>query len=199
MGRYLIVGLGNPGLQYAANRHNIGFRCLDLLASVHGLMFSKNLRDASLALGTIEEQPVVLAKPQTFMNESGKAVEGLLHFYRIPLERLLVVYDDLDLPLGALRLRPEGGAGGHKGVESVIAHLGGQRGFPRLRIGIGRPPGHMDAAAYVLQDFSPEELPVVEEVLTRAVQAIKMWLRQGIEAAMNSFNHRRIPSAPKPT
>ena len=189
MESYLIVGLGNPGPQYVASRHNIGFRCLERLAAAHDLAFHKRQKQAQVARGTIHGQPVILAKPQTFMNESGRAVVPLAHFYRVVLERLLVVYDDLDLPLGAVRLRPEGGSGGHKGMRSVIEHLGSQD-FPRLRIGIGRPPGRMDPAAYVLQDFSADEEPLLEGTLERAVVAIETWLREGIEAAMEQCNRR---------
>jgi len=184
---YLIAGLGNPGPKYTANRHNIGFRCLERLAAAHDLAFDRRQKRARVALGTIQGRRVVLAKPQTFMNESGRAVAPLVHFYKVPLERLLVVYDDLDLPLGTIRLRPEGGSGGHKGMRSIIEHLGSQE-FPRLRIGIGRPPGHMDPAAYVLQDFSTEEETLLDEVLERAVAAIETWLTEGIEAAMERYN-----------
>ncbi|RLC86753.1 MAG: aminoacyl-tRNA hydrolase [Chloroflexi bacterium] len=184
---YLIAGLGNPGPKYTANRHNIGFRCLERLAAAHDLAFDRRQKRARVALGTIQGRRVVLAKPQTFMNESGRAVAPLAHFYKVPLERLLVVYDDLDLPLGTIRLRPEGGSGGHKGMRSIIEHLGSQE-FPRLRIGIGRPPGQMDPAAYVLQDFSTEEETLLDEVLERAVAAIETWLTEGIEAAMERYN-----------
>ncbi len=184
---YLIVGLGNPGPQYVANRHNVGFRCIELLSTAHDLVFDKQQKRARVALGTVCGQRVVLVRPQTFMNESGRAVAPLARFYKAPVNRLLVVYDDLDLPLGALRLRPEGGSGGHKGMRSVIEHLGG-RDFPRLRIGIGRPPGRMDPAAYVLQDFLADEEPLLEETLERAVTAIETWLCEGIEAAMSRCN-----------
>jgi PTH1 family peptidyl-tRNA hydrolase len=123
------------------------------------------------------------------MNESGRAVVPLVRFYQVPIDRMLVIYDDLDLPLGALRLRAEGGSGGHKGMRSVIQHLGTQ-GLPRLRIGIGRPPGRMDPAAYVLQDFSPDEELLLEETLERAVVAVETWLQEGIEAARNRCVHR---------
>jgi len=190
MDRYLIVGLGNPEPKYAANRHNVGFRCLDRLAALHGLSFERRQKHARVALGTLAGCAVVLAKPQTFMNESGRAVAELAAFYRVELERLLVVYDDIDLPLGTLRLRPDGGSGGHRGMRSIIEHLGQKTGFPRLRIGVGRPPGQMEAAAYVLQDFGAQELPVLDETLVRAVRAIELWLSAGIEAAMNYANQR---------
>jgi PTH1 family peptidyl-tRNA hydrolase len=184
---YLIAGLGNPGLQYAANRHNVGFRCVERLAARNDLAFDKRQKRARVASGIVHEWRVILVKPQTFMNESGRSVVPLAHFYKVPPERLLVVYDDLDLPLGALRMRPEGGSGGHKGMRSIAEHLGG-RNFPRLRIGIGRPPGRMDPAAYVLQDFSAEEGPLLDETLERAVTAIELWLREGVEAAMSQYN-----------
>jgi PTH1 family peptidyl-tRNA hydrolase len=185
--RYLIVGLGNPGLKYAANRHNVGFRCLQHLAAAHSLSFDKRQKKARVALGAICGRRVVLAQPQTFMNHSGRSVAPLMRFYKVPVERLLVVYDDLDLPLGTLRVRPEGGSGGHKGMRSIIAQLGDQD-FARLRIGIGRPPGQMDPAAYVLQGFAADEEPVVEETLERVVAAIETWLAEGVEMAMSRHN-----------
>lgn len=183
----LVLGLGNPGARYARNRHNVGFRCLRRLAAVHGLEFRRRQKRALVAVGTIRDQPVALALPQTFMNESGRAAAPLAKFYHVPLDCLLVVYDDLDLPLGALRLRPQGGSGGHRGVQSVIEHLG-NTAFPRLRIGIGRPPPQMDPADYVLQDFSADEEPRIEEALERAVAAIETWLLEGIEQAMSVRN-----------
>jgi PTH1 family peptidyl-tRNA hydrolase len=185
--RYLIVGLGNPGLKYAANRHNVGFRCLERLAAAHNLTFDKQQKKARVTLGAICGRRVVLAQPQTFMNDSGQAVAPLAQFYQVPPERLLIVYDDLDLPPGTLRMRPEGGSGGHKGVRSIIEQLGDES-FARLRIGIGRPPGQMDPAAYVLQDFAADEEPVVEEALERAVAAVETWLTEGVEMAMSRHN-----------
>jgi PTH1 family peptidyl-tRNA hydrolase len=182
----LIVGLGNPGPKYAANRHNAGFRCVERLGSALGVDFKRQKR-AHVALGDFHGRRIVLAKPQTFMNESGQAVVPLAHFYKVPIERLLIVYDDLDLQPGTLRLRPGGGSGGHKGMRSIIEHLGAQD-FTRLRIGIGRPPGRMDPAAYVLQDFTTDEELVLQETLDRALSAIETWLCEGIEAAMNRSN-----------
>lgn len=184
---YLIAGLGNPGPQYADNRHNVGFRCVERLAALHGLIFDKRQKRALVALGTVREQRVILAKPQTFMNESGRALVPLARFYKVQPERLLVIYDDLDLPQGTVRLRPGGGSGGHKGMRSIAKHLADQ-GFPRLRIGIDRPPGRMDPAAYVLQDFSAAEVPLLEETLERAAAAIETWLYDGVEAAMSRHN-----------
>lgn len=183
----LIVGLGNPGPKYAANRHNVGFRCVERLGSALGASFDKRQKRASVAQGDFHGQRIVLAKPRTFMNESGQAVVPLARFYKVPVDRLLVVYDDLDLPLGTLRMRPGGGSGGHNGMRSIIEHLG-TLDFPRLRIGIGRPPGAMDPAAYVLQDFSADEELVLEETLERALIAVEAWVGEGIEAAMNRCN-----------
>jgi PTH1 family peptidyl-tRNA hydrolase len=184
---YLIVGLGNPGPKYAANRHNVGFMCLERLAAAHSLTFDKRQKRAHVALGAIRGLRVVLAQPQTFMNDSGQAVVPLAQFYQVPPARLLVVYDDLDLPPGMLRLRPEGSSGGHKGMHSIIEQLGSSD-FARLRIGIGRPPGQMDAAAYVLQDFSADEMPLIEKALERAVAAIETWLVEGVVMAMSRHN-----------
>jgi PTH1 family peptidyl-tRNA hydrolase len=184
---YLIVGLGNPGPKYVANRHNVGFMCLERLAAAHSLTFDKRQKRAHVALGAIRGLRVVLAQPQTFMNDSGQAVVPLAQFYQVPPARLLVVYDDLDLPPGTLRVRPEGGSGGHKGMHSIIEQLGSSD-FARLRIGIGRPPGQMDAAAYVLQDFSADEMPLIEKALERAVAAIETWLVEGVVMAMSRHN-----------
>nr|WP_290665192.1 aminoacyl-tRNA hydrolase [Ardenticatena sp.] len=184
---YLIVGLGNPGPQYARNRHNVGFQVLDRLAGRHGLTFSRTMHRALVAEGRIDGRRVLLAKPLTYMNNSGEAVGALVRSFDIPLEQVLVVYDDIDLPPGALRLRPKGGSGGQRGMRSIIHHLGTEA-FPRLRIGIGRPPERMDVAAYVLQNFSPDEELDMEEVRERAVDAIETWLREGLQAAMNRFN-----------
>jgi PTH1 family peptidyl-tRNA hydrolase len=182
----LIVGLGNPGRQYARNRHNVGFQCLDRLAQAHGLLFGNRRARASLASGKTSGVRVVLAKPRTYMNLSGQAVGPLVRFYKLSLDDILVIYDDLDLPLGTIRLRPEGGSGGHKGMRSIIEALGSQA-FPRLRVGIGRPPGN-DAVSYVLKDFTADEQITLESVYEKVVAAVELFLREGIEAAMNTYN-----------
>ena len=183
----LIVGLGNPGREYAGNRHNVGFMTADRWAAAHALAFSKIQHHAVIAVGRSGQRRIIAAKPQTYMNESGRAVGALLRFYKIPVEQLLVMFDDLDLPFGAIRLRADGGAGGHNGMRSIIQHLGGNQ-FARLRIGIGRPPGRMDPAAFVLQDFSREEAAELGDLLDRAGQAIDAFLTAGVTAAMNQFN-----------
>jgi len=183
----LIAGLGNPGREYRKNRHNIGFMAIDALAESLGVRMMRVQSKAIIGTGTYMEQKIVLAKPQTFMNLSGEAVSALVRFYKVPFERLLVVHDDIDLPAGTLRLRPGGGTGGQKGIASIIQKTGTQN-FPRLRLGVGRPPGQMDAAAYVLQDFSGAEEILVKLMLDRAVKAMQCYMEQGLEQAMNQFN-----------
>ena len=184
--RFLIVGLGNPGRNHAFNRHNVGFMAIDRLALAQGIDLRRVQSKAIVGNGRLAERAVILAKPQTFMNLSGEAVGALASFYRIPPRAVLVVYDELDIPFGAIRLREKGGAGGHNGMRSIIQHLGND--FPRLRLGIGRPPGRMDAAAYVLQDFGRDELPLVSEMLATAGQAIASFVRDGIDLTMSRFN-----------
>lgn len=184
---YLVAGLGNPGREYAANRHNVGFMLVDRLAARLGASFSRLESKALVCKAEYQGRRMILAKPQTYMNLSGQAVGGLLNYYKVPLGNLLVAYDDVDLPLGTLRLRPGGGSAGQKGMQSIIERLGSQD-FPRLRIGIDRPPGRMDAAAYVLQDFSRQQVEFLTPVLERAVDAVLVFVTQGLEAAMNQFN-----------
>lgn len=183
----LIVGLGNPGPEYARHRHNIGFQVVDALAAAHGLNFDELQHKARVASGMIGGSPVVLARPLTYMNRSGEPVGPLVRSHHVPLDELLVIYDDLDLPLGTLRLRSKGGSGGHRGMRSIIRQLGTE-GFPRLRVGIGRPPAGVDPADYVLSPFTEDELPMVVDVRERAVAVIECWLEEGIEAAMTEFN-----------
>jgi PTH1 family peptidyl-tRNA hydrolase len=185
-GYKLIVGLGNPGIEYARNRHNVGFLVLDRFAESHSITFSRRRFNARLAEGVIEGRRVLLAKPQTYMNLSGSAVGKLVSFHQIPIHDIIVVYDDLDLPLGRMRLRARGGAGGHHGMESIVAALG-HADFARLRIGIGRPASREDVD-HVLGNFNDEERSIVEETVTRAVEALDIWLTAGIEEAMNRFN-----------
>jgi PTH1 family peptidyl-tRNA hydrolase len=184
---FLIVGLGNPGREYRQNRHNVGFMAVDRLAERLGVTFTRLEAKALVTKGDYQGRRIILAKPQTYMNLSGQATRALLNFYKVPLPNLLVVYDDVDLPLGSLRMRPGGGSAGQRGMESIIDRLGSQD-FPRLRLGIGRPPGRMDAAEYVLHDFSPAEKNTVAAALDRAVQAILIFASEGLEAAMNRFN-----------
>jgi len=184
---YLIVGLGNPGPRYHHNRHNVGFMVLDALADTANIPIRRVEFRALIGKGEYAEERLILAKPQTFMNNSGQAVGALVRFYKIPIERLIVVHDDLDLPYGTLRLRPRGGAGGQRGMGSIMAKLNTQD-FARLRVGLGRPPGRMDPSDYVLHDFDPPEEEILPEVLASAVDAIRMFLKDGIERAMSEFN-----------
>jgi PTH1 family peptidyl-tRNA hydrolase len=189
----LIAGLGNPGKQYANTRHNVGFQLLDRLAEKHELRFDKMLNRGIAALGSIADQRVILIKPQTFMNVSGECIAPTAKYYKCELQDVLIVYDELDLPQGRLRMRPSGSAGGHNGIKSIITRMGGQD-FPRLRVGIGRPPGRMDSAAYVLQPFTSSEKIEMNETYDRAIDGIERWLRDGIEKAMNVVNINLAPS-----
>lgn len=184
---FLLVGLGNPGREYRGNRHNVGFMTIDRLSEAFGIKISKVQAKALIGIGSWEGRKIILAKPQTYMNLSGDSVGSLLRYYKVPLTQLIVAHDDLDLPVGTLRLRPGGGSAGQKGIASTINKVGTQN-FPRLRIGIGRPPGQMVAADYVLQDFSKADQEIMAPTLDRAVDAIKLFVREGLDAAMNQFN-----------
>jgi len=187
MQTYLIIGLGNPGREYRETRHNVGFMLLDHMAVKLNTRFARLQSKALVANAIYQERKVILAKPQTFMNLSGQSVQGLIHFYKIPMENLLIAHDDLDLPVGTIRIRPDGGSAGQKGMSSTIERLGTDE-FPRLRLGIGRPPGQMQAPDFVLQDFSKADLMVISETLSLAVEAALMWVTIGLEAAMNKYN-----------
>jgi PTH1 family peptidyl-tRNA hydrolase len=184
---FLIVGLGNPGAEFRHNRHNVGFMLIDCLVDRLGESFSRLESNSLLTKAKYQGKRLLLAKPQTFMNLSGQAVSRLMKYYKIPLESLLIVYDDVDLPLESIRIRPNGGAGGHKGVASIIERLGTNE-FPRLRLGIGRPPGRKNAAAHVLQNFTKEENVFLEVTLERAVDAVLVFVSAGLETAMNKYN-----------
>ena len=186
-GPYLIVGLGNPGRIHENNRHNVGFMLLSRLCGKLGGSFGQVEARALIYKAIYQGERVILVKPQTYMNNSGSAVSSLVRFYRIPLENMLVAYDDVDLPLGTLRLRPFGGSAGQKGMQSIIERLGTDE-FPRLRIGTGRPPGKKEAADYVLQDFPPDEAGLLNETLDRGVEAVLTYLKDGLERAMNLYN-----------
>jgi len=184
---FLIVGLGNPGPDYRYNRHNIGFRTLDAFASTLDIPIQRVEMRALVGKGLLDDQRLILVKPQTYMNHSGRSVAPLVRFYKVPFENLLVVHDDLDLPFGTLRLRPLGGTGGQRGMESIVAELSSEN-FARLRMGIGRPPGRMDPADYVLHNFDPPQEEMLPELFHRAINAIRMFIIEGIEPAMNAFN-----------
>jgi PTH1 family peptidyl-tRNA hydrolase len=185
--QYLITGLGNPGREYRASRHNIGFMLVDRLAGRLGVIFSRLETKALVTKAEYSGRRIMLAKPQTFMNLSGQAVGSLVRFYKVPLENLLVVYDEVDLPFGTIRIRPGGGSAGHRGMASIIERLGTQD-YPRMRLGIGRPPGHMEAADYVLQDFSRADGEALALFLDRAVDAVLVFIAQGLMTAMTQYN-----------
>ena len=181
----LIVGLGNPGRVYVNNRHNVGFRCINYFARAHRIPIRERRARARLGIGEVAGKRVVLAKTRTYMNLSGQAVSRLVRHFTVPLEDLVVICDDLDLPLGKVRIRERGGSGGHKGMESIIDSLGSQD-FPRIRVGIGRPDG--DEISYVLSDFTAGEREVVKEAVAKVAEALHCILTEGIEAAMNRYN-----------
>jgi PTH1 family peptidyl-tRNA hydrolase len=185
----LVVGLGNPGEAYARTRHNVGFRCVGRFARLQGIHIDRQQCRARVGIGNIDGDEVVVAKPRTFMNASGESVHLLVKKFEISLHDLLVVHDDIDLPLGKIRLRQGGGSGGHKGMDSIIACLGSQD-FPRIRIGIGRPEGEEEeeTVAHVLGAFSAQESKIIDETIPKVVEALRCFLIEGIEAAMNKYN-----------
>jgi peptidyl-tRNA hydrolase, PTH1 family len=189
----LIVGLGNPGKTYAYNRHNVGFQCLNYFAKLHSIRFDRRQCRARVGIGKLRGEKLLLAKPGTFVNLSGNSVAGLVYKHNIPVSDLLVIYDDLDLPLGKIRLRQSGSSGGHKGMNSIISALGSED-FPRIRVGIGRPEAEEQSVSeeaivnYVLSDFSPQEEATIKPVIARVAEAIDCFFTQGIEAAMSKFN-----------
>ncbi|SNR49837.1 aminoacyl-tRNA hydrolase [Actinomadura mexicana] len=184
---WLVVGLGNPGPSYAKNRHNAGFMVLDVLASRAGGRFKSHRARADVLEGRLAGARVVLAKPRSFMNESGGPVKGLRDFYKVPVERVVVVHDELDIPFGAVRLKQGGGDNGHNGLRSITKSLGAKE-YPRVRFGVGRPPGRMDAAAFVLKDFSAAERKELDFGVDRAADAVEALLTDGLAAAQNAFH-----------
>jgi peptidyl-tRNA hydrolase len=189
----LIVGLGNPGKDYAHNRHNVGFHCLNYFAKRHSIKFDRKQCQARIGIGEVEGEKLLLAKPRTYVNLSGRAVAPLVRKHNISLSNLLIIYDDLDLPLGKMRIRQNGGSGGHKGMKSIISALASED-FPRIRVGIGRPQmeelsNNEDIIVnYVLGDFSPQEKQLIKSAITTVAEALDYFLIQGIEAAMSKFN-----------
>jgi len=185
----VIVGLGNPGVRYKANRHNIGFQVVDRLAEANHIRNSTKRLKSFYGAGKIDSEEVVLAKPMTFMNRSGEAVTRLVDFFNVGMEDLIVVHDDLDLPLGRLRFKRRGGDGGHQGLRSIIEAMG-ENTFLRLKVGIGRPPRGMEAADYVLSDFDEIQQPLLSEVLSCAAEALTVLLSEGLQTAMNRYQKK---------
>ena len=185
---FLVVGLGNPGAEYAKTRHNAGFLLVEKLAGRWKANWALEKKfNARIAKAEQDERRVLLCEPQTFMNSSGESVGPLAQFFRVPISRLLVAVDDADIPFGEIRLRPSGSSGGHHGLESIEQHLG-TREFARLRIGIGRKDGAREITDYVLGRFSAAETELAEKVLTRAADQTEVWLKAGIQKAMSQFN-----------
>ena len=186
----IIAGLGNPTKEYEGTRHNIGFSVIDKLADKYNISMNEKKHKAICGKGMIEGEKVILLKPQTYMNLSGESVVDAVNFYKVdPEEDVIIIYDDLDLDVGKLRIRAKGSAGGHNGMKNIIAHLGTQV-FPRIRVGVGAKPKDWDLADYVLGRFPKEELPEIEAGRETACEAVKIIVSQGVEAAMNRINGR---------
>ncbi|KAF7813798.1 peptidyl-tRNA hydrolase, chloroplastic [Senna tora] len=185
---WLIVGLGNPGKKYAGTRHNVGFEMVDAIAEAEGIPISSVSFKALFGKGIIGDVPVILAKPQTFMNSSGESVGAIVSYYKIPLKQVLVIFDDLDLPFAKLRLLPKGGHGGQNGMKSVISHFKGSSDFPRLRIGIGRPPGKMDPVSFVLRPFTKQEREELDFTFQKGVEAVRILLLEGFNKSATFVN-----------
>ena len=190
---YIIAGLGNPTLQYEGTRHNVGFDVIDTLADKYNISVDAIKIRAFIGKGMIEGQKVILVKPQTYMNLSGESIRGLVDYYKIDVEHeLLVIYDDISLDVGQLRIRKKGSAGGHNGIKNIIANLGTQN-FPRIKVGVGEKPKKYDLADYVLSHFSKAERELMEEGYQKAVKAVEMLLDGEMEAAMNEYNRKVKP------
>jgi PTH1 family peptidyl-tRNA hydrolase len=185
--RWLIAGLGNPGPEFAANRHNLGYLVADELAERAGVRFKRDRSGAQVATGRIAGIPVVLAKPMTFMNVSGRPVAAVRAFYKVPADRIVVIHDELDIPFDTIRLKLGGGDNGHNGLRSVTTALG-SRDYYRIRIGIGRPPGRMDPADFVLRNFSAAEREALPVLLSRSADAAAVLLDRGLATAQNEFH-----------
>lgn len=186
----VIVGLGNPGLKYTKTRHNLGFWVVDLLSERWQIPLTKHKFKAKYGEGVIRGERVILVKPQTFMNRSGETVGDIVRFYQLAIEDLLVIYDDLALIPGLIRIKRSGSAGGHNGMRNIIEHVKSQE-FPRLRVGIGQNPSFMNTADYVLQGFDQSEIKIVEEACLNAADAAEMWLHKDIISVMNHYNKKQ--------
>ncbi len=183
----IIVGLGNPGQEYSATRHNAGFMVVDELARRWDVGCWRDRFEASIAEYRDETGQIMLVKPQTYMNLSGTAIGALARWYKVAVEDIIVIYDDMDLPTGRLRLRLKGGSGGHRGIESLLAHLN-QDTFARVRLGIGRPPQGWEVVDYVLSRFTPEEVPLLKTAIEQAAEAVECIAKEGMNKAMNKYN-----------
>uniref|UniRef100_A0A0A9EY86 CRS2 n=1 Tax=Arundo donax TaxID=35708 RepID=A0A0A9EY86_ARUDO len=185
---WLIAGLGNPGDKYYGTRHNVGFEMVDRIARDEGITMNTIRSKSLLGVGSIGEVPVLLLKPQSYMNYSGEAIGPLAAYYQVPLRHILLIYDEMSLPNGVLRLQRKGGHGRHNGLQNVIEHLDGCREFPRLSIGIGSPPGKMDTQAFLLQKFSSEERVQIDTALEQGVDAVRTLVLEGFSGSIERFN-----------
>lgn len=185
---YLIVGLGNPGDKYKSTRHNVGWDTIDALAKKHGIIFNEKKHKAEFGKGIIAGEKVILAKPQTFMNLSGESVRELVDYYKIDeKQELIVIYDDISLDVGQLRIRKKGSAGGHNGIKNIILNLAGDE-FNRIKVGVGNKPANYDLADYVLGHFSKEDKCVMDEAFDKAADAVETIIIDGPDTAMNRYN-----------
>jgi len=188
---YLIIGLGNPGREFKNTRHNIGFLCNDEIATRQTIKINRVKNNALVGSGLHGQIKVTLAKPQTYMNLSGRSVASLIKYFKLPLDHTLIIHDDLDLPLGKIRLRPSGSSGGQKGINSIIQMVGTEQ-IPRIRVGIGRPPGRMDPVDYVLKKFAAQEEGLLADIIDRVYDAYLAFIDLGIDQAMNQFNQSPV-------
>ncbi|MBR5914457.1 MAG: aminoacyl-tRNA hydrolase [Selenomonadaceae bacterium] len=187
----IFVGLGNPTNEYATTKHNVGFMLADKLAAELGAGIWRDNFSAQVAEAFLDGEKILIVKPQTFMNASGESVVPLMNFYKVPVENLIVAHDDMDLPVGKIRLRPLGSGGGHRGVDSIIQNFGGIKNFPRVRIGIGRPPANWTVNGHVLSPFNEDDAKKISAALDELVPAVICIFREGIDIAMNKFNPKR--------
>lgn len=188
---FLIVGLGNPGTEYAATRHNIGFDMVTYLSDKYGIALRSKEGKAIVGKGVIEGQKVMLVQPQTYMNLSGESVRALMDYYKLTTDEIVIIYDDISMPVGQVRIRPKGSAGGHNGIKSIIAHLGTQE-FPRIKIGVGAKPENGDLVKYVLGRFSKEDDAKIRDVFALAEEGLLAILQEDVKTAMNAVNGKKV-------
>ena len=188
---FLIVGLGNPGTEYAATRHNIGFDMVTYLSDKYGIALRSKEGKAIVGKGVIEGQKVMLVQPQTYMNLSGESVRALMDYYKLTTDEIVIIYDDISMPVGQVRIRPKGSAGGHNGIKSIIAHLGTQE-FPRIKIGVGAKPENGDLVKQVLGRFSKEDDAKIRDVFALAEEGLLAILQEDVKTAMNAVNGKKV-------
>jgi len=185
----VVIGLGNPGTRFENTRHNVGFDAVDRLSRKHNIAITKVKHKAVIGDGVIEGHRVLLVKPQTFMNLSGESVREIIEWYKVPVKNIIIIYDDIDLPVGKIRIRPKGSSGTHNGMRSVIYQIQSDD-FPRIRIGVDKPPQGWELADFVLSKFSPDERKIVDKAIENAADAVEVILKSGIDNAMNRFNNK---------